>query len=154
MISSRSASLFFVRFGFWDICLSDFCSHPNTTEVKGIAFVVFTALKIYFKKNQQQHISRNGVHFTFKQRTECLHKLWLCSERERRLVLLWIKWINHLFQCFYFRAQQETLKVNHVMVNSLEDTLGKKQAVSLSLNSEFALPAGINSVSVHSVPLK
>lgn len=41
---------------------------------------------------------------------------------------------NGALQCFYYRAEQGTLKVNKVMVNSLEDTLGKKQAVIWSLN--------------------
>lgn len=37
-------------------------------------------------------------------------------------------------QCLYFRSEQGTLKVNKVMVNSLGDTLGKKQGVICSVN--------------------
>lgn len=44
---------------------------------------------------------------------------------------------NGALQCFYFRAEQGTLKVNKVMVNSLGDTLGKKQGVIWSVNPQW-----------------
>lgn len=44
--------------------------------------------------------------------------------------------ITNVPRCFSFRAEQGTLKVNKVMVNSLEDTLGENQAVSWTLNTQ------------------
>ena len=45
--------------------------------------------------------------------------------------------ITSVPRCFSVRAEQGTLKVNKVMVNSLEDTLGKNQTVSWTLNTQW-----------------
>ena len=105
------------------------CANYYNTKPKERTWWTLLTPPIQQRWKELQHISRNGVCRTLNYVGTALNQRNIAYMSYDSAVSvsrdLFCSENSHSFQCSHFRAEQATLKVNQVMVNSLEDTLGK-----------------------------